>query len=503
MGLQPTPNDLFRAARERLPSPSGAPRPISRQELADAVNAYLYREHGVKDKVNQDHIGRIERGRTRWPGEWRRLAFRAILGAATDAELGFWFHRTAPPARRDGPRPTSPVLTTTHGDPTRPVLGFPLTQLSRHMSEVLVESIPHTEVRADVPAVVDVATGLWRADMERRSIIRNVAFAATAFAVPALRAMAPVDERPVSDGRRVVEEPDIETVRRMTATLRGLDNQYGGGHIRETAVRFLDAEVAPLLSGRFSESVGRSLMSATAELTQLAGWAAYDAGLHGLGQLYLVQALRLSVTAADRALSAEILAAMSHQSAYLGSPVEAVDLARAAGRIASEVGIPALVAEAAVLEAHGCAMAGDERECTAALARAEAALDKADRSHDPAWIGYFDEAYLSAKFGHCFSALGRGELAERFAHRSLDMDHRYVRGRQFNLALYAMAFVTREKPQVDQAAAIAMEAVQVAEGLRSARSVDYLARLADRLAPYCGVQEVDEFQERARPLLRC
>lgn len=94
MARKPAPNDLFRAARERLPSPSGAPRSMSRQELADAVNAYLYREHKITEKLNQDHIGKIERGHTGWPGEWRRLGLRAVLGAASDTELGFYFHRT-------------------------------------------------------------------------------------------------------------------------------------------------------------------------------------------------------------------------------------------------------------------------------------------------------------------------------------------------------------------------------------------------------------------------
>lgn len=348
---------------------------------------------------------------------------------------------------------------------------------------------------------IEVTTGLWRGDIERRSLLRHAAFTAASFVTPAMRAMLPAEEYPVGGGKREVDEPDVETIRRMTATLRSLDNEFGGGHVRETAVRFLDADVAPLLHGRFSEQVGRSLLSATAELTQLAGWAAYDAGLHGLAQRYLIQALRLTVAAADLSLGAEVLAAMSHQAAYLAASTEAVDLARAAARLAADVNIPALLAEAAVLEAHGHAVGRDEAACSDALTRAEKALDKADRSRDPAWIGYFDEAYLSAKFGHCFAALGRGDLAERFAHRSLDMDTRYVRGRQFNLALYATAFAGRQKPQVDQAAAVGMEAVEVAEQLRSARAMDYLGRLADHLAPYCGVAEVDEFHERARPLL--
>ncbi|WP_442791570.1 hypothetical protein [Micromonospora sp. NBC_01813] len=42
----------------------------------------------------------------------------------------------------------------------------------------------------------------------------------------------------------------------------------------------------------------------------------------------------------------------------------------------------------------------------AALDRAERAFDRADNTSNPQWIGYFDEANLSAKFGHCFAALG-------------------------------------------------------------------------------------------------
>jgi hypothetical protein len=50
--------------------------------------------------------------------------------------------------------------------------------------------------------------------------------------------------------------------------------------------------------------------------------------------------------------------------------------------------------------------------CTRALSIAEVTLDKADRSGDPQWIGYFDEAYLSAKFGHCFKELGQAKTAQ-------------------------------------------------------------------------------------------
>ncbi len=224
----------------------------------------------------------------------------------------------------------------------------------------------------------------------------------------------------------------------------------------------------------------------------------YDAADHALAQRYLLQALRLAQAAGDRALGAEILAALSHQASYVREGATAVDLARAAGRTARAVGIPALVAEASVLEAQGHAARADEAACSKALAAAETALDRADRSADPQWISYFDEAYLSAKFGHCFKALGRLKEAARFAERSLDMDSRYVRGRSFNLALLASAHAGQG--DVEAACAVGQEALALTRQLDSARAVEYLSDVAQRLTPYSGEPAVDEFAAGVRQL---
>lgn len=344
---------------------------------------------------------------------------------------------------------------------------------------------------------VDAAAALWRGDMRRREVLRGVEFSAAAFLPPAMRWLtAPFDEHPYGDGERLVGGPDVEMVRRVTATYRALDNQFGGGHVRESVVRFLDGEVSALVKGRFDALTGREVFSAAAEATQLAAWASYDAGLHGLGQRYLIQALRFAAAGCDRALGAEVLAAMSHQAAYLGAAVEAVDLARAAGRTAKDARIAAIEAESAVLEAQGFAVGNDEAACAAALSRAERIFDKADRTSDPQWIGYFDEAYLAAKFGQCFTALGRGDVAQRFAARSLEMDgQRYARGRQFNLALLAVAHAQAGEPE--EAGRVGVQAVEATEGLDSSRARDYVADLANRLAKYAGLPAVHEFCERA------
>jgi len=101
----------------------------------------------------------------------------------------------------------------------------------------------------------------------------------------------------------------------------------------------------------------------------------------------------------------------------MGEPREAVDLARVDRTLAEREGLSALVAEALVMEAHGQARAGNSAPCAAALGAAEIALDRADRSSDPHWIGHFDEAYMSSKFGHCLRELGDYRHAIKFAFR--------------------------------------------------------------------------------------
>ena len=64
---------------------------MSRSELAEAANAYLWqagpnKQHGLLDATA---VARYERGEVRWPTAPYRAALRSVLNASTDAELGF------------------------------------------------------------------------------------------------------------------------------------------------------------------------------------------------------------------------------------------------------------------------------------------------------------------------------------------------------------------------------------------------------------------------------
>ena len=61
------PNHLLRRARLRTPSPSGSGQPMSRQELADAVNRYLADKQDPDGPVPANHVGKLEQGLYTWP----------------------------------------------------------------------------------------------------------------------------------------------------------------------------------------------------------------------------------------------------------------------------------------------------------------------------------------------------------------------------------------------------------------------------------------------------
>lgn len=353
------------------------------------------------------------------------------------------------------------------------------------------------ELDGDWAERVGAATALWRADVERRQFLTGTALAASASSRAALRWLtSPPVEPPLGTGLRRIGAADVEAIREMTRTYRELDNRLGGGRLRTVVVHQLDSQVTPMLrNGRYSDEIGRRLAGAAAELGQLAGWLAYDCELHGLGQRYLLQALSLAQTAGDSALCGEIMAAISHQSVYLAQSATAIDLARTGQAAARRAGLPTLMTECLVMEAHGHAARDDARACAGALVRAEKSFDSASRSNVPAWLSYFDAAYLAAKFGQCFRDMGQGAKAEEYARRSLNMDGRYARGKAFNQTLLAVAYA--QQKQVDQACHEGRIAVDLVAGLSSQRAVRYVKDLRRRLEPYGATKAVREFNEYA------
>ncbi|MEV6226827.1 XRE family transcriptional regulator [Saccharopolyspora shandongensis] len=285
----------------------------------------------------------------------------------------------------------------------------------------------------------------------------------------------------------------VDSIRENIGLFRGLDNRFGGGHARGIVGAYLADEVAPAMHSHRTGRDQVEFISAVAELNQLAGWMAYDVGDMLSGRRHLQQALQLCQRVGDHALSAEMLAGMSHQAAHARDGAVSVGLARAARDTAAGTGLAALESETAVMEAHGLALVRDKRGSVAALRDAEDAFSRADRVEHPAWLSYYDAAYLAAKMAHCMRELGDLRAAERFARRSLEMSAGYDRGKLFNTAL--LASILADLREIEEACAVGRDALRLGRKLQSARTRLYLQDFAKRLHRHQAVPVVVELGE--------
>lgn len=331
-------------------------------------------------------------------------------------------------------------------------------------------------------ATVETATELWRTDMRRRTAIVGAAWASTAVAPAVRRWLGEPDDRDTShSGVRRVGKADVGVMWSMCRAFAETDHHVGGGYARTTLVQFLDDVVAPLLKGTYDNAMGRELHVAAARLSNLAGFMCFDSGRQGLGQRYLIQALRLAKSGRDRALGAHILADMSMQSQHLGRTGEAITLADAGNRTAKGCGSRAIEARCHALLARAHAVAGDKRATTKAMTDAEAALERAQPDDGPFWIRFFTEEQLAAEFMYAADDLGhQGEvrrLAPEVLRRSSGMERRQV----LASATLARSYVDTD---LDRACGIVQEALPVTTSLTSTRVLESMNRVRSKLSPY-------------------
>ena len=136
-----------------------------------------------------------------------------------------------------------------------------------------------------------------------------------------------------------------------------------------------------------------------AELGQLCGWAAYDAGHHELAQRYNVAGLRAAHSADDRPLGAHILATMASQAARQGQPAEGVTFIETALAGTRGRSTPALLAELHIRQALAFATLRDTSSCTAAISQARTQVEQLKPDDDPPWLYWLDPPVIIGMAG--------------------------------------------------------------------------------------------------------
>jgi hypothetical protein len=291
---------------------------------------------------------------------------------------------------------------------------------------------------------------------------------------------------------------DVDRFRATVEMFRELDNRFGGGHAREALIRYLQGDAIRLLRGRYPATVARALLSAVAEATQLAAWMTYDSTpTSPQAQRYYIQALGLAQAGGDRLLGAGILDAMSHQATYTGRFRDAANLAQAARAGTTGVATATLTAHFHTMEARALARLGEAKACDLALAAAVTEYERRKPQADPAWFQYFDEAELSAEFGHCLRDLSRAKEATEYAGRSVGAspDGRFARSDFFATMVLADSYLT--SGEAKQACETVLVALAAGEQIRSGRCVNYLREFRDHLVIADGTAAVRAFRDEA------
>ena len=352
--------------------------------------------------------------------------------------------------------------------------------------------------RGTVDAVVRLSGGEW---VKRRHF---VFLSGTALTAPAHQWLVREPEPLISglSGRRI-SAGMVHQLTAMVAELRKMDDIAGGGSVLILAQHEFNWVAGLLDHATYDERTGRALLVVLAELGQFCGWSAYDAGHHGLAQRFYIAALRAAHSADDRPLGAHVLASMANQAARHGQPADAVTLIETALAGTRGQQTPALLAQLHMRHAYAFARLNESSACTTAISKARNQVELLKPDDDPPWLYWVSLPAIMVNTGDCLLHIGRFDQAAAILAEGISQfSESFVRDRQIYITHLADALARPGKQRdLDIAARLGMESIDLAESLNSNNGLGYLHDLYHQLKPHAKVPAVCDFLDRARGLV--
>ncbi|MGH3770704.1 MAG: XRE family transcriptional regulator [Pseudonocardiaceae bacterium] len=437
-----TPNDEFRVARQRTASLTHPGDCLTRQELAELVNTWVWEHHDNKEVLaSAGYIGQIERGTIRWPGKLYREAFRAILGVPTDSKLGFINARS----RRGA-------------------------------------------VKLD--------------NVKRRQFNHN----ATTLGVGALALGGPPvallgDSGPTPVPARV-GATDIEQTRIAKQVFQSWDDTYGGGLARDAVMGQLRWS-AGLLEATCPDRLRPELFSAVGDLANTAAFVALDAGADEEASRVFGFALVCAEQAEDWPLRGKVLQGMSEHAVRTGKPDDGLTLAEQ-GLVRADLLTPTGRAMLHNNRSHALAKMRRGNEALTAIGTADDHFAHATPDNDSPFMAFYTDArhaLLTARPLVDLAILGHDprEATSRLTAAAAGHTEGYTRHRA--ICLTRLASLTMATGDPLQAAAIGHEALDIAGTLRSRRTTDNLRELARYATAHQDLDEVAHLRHRISALV--
>ncbi|MFD9517875.1 sporulation protein [Streptomyces sp. NPDC059979] len=350
----------------------------------------------------------------------------------------------------------------------------------------------------DPADAVRVAATYWRT-VDRRNFLSN-GFALASFTTPVTRWLTkPADDVPAHQGTQRVGRADLDELWAASQEARLWDSRLGGGNWRTSSVtQCLKTKAAPMLLGTYSQAIGKELFAATAELSRVVGWAAFDVGHHEVAQRHFVQALRLARAAGDVETGCYVLTTMALQTFLRGYPEQAADMAEGAYERARGHAAPRVLAFAKLAEARAHGRAHNAQAAGAALAQSERLLDSIrPGAHDPERLSYFTPARLATDAIEIHRDLAQPKAALRWNKLAEPMPAgQFTRATGIRLAVLASSHL--QNGDLDRGLSAGTQALKVLRSVNSTRARSYLHNVATDLTPWRTDNRVKEFTHRAR-----
>ncbi|MER7337398.1 helix-turn-helix transcriptional regulator [Streptomyces sp. NPDC000075] len=320
-------------------------------------------------------------------------------------------------------------------------------------------------------------------DVERRDFI---GLAGLAVIQPSL---------PLSSGRRLgADAPGFLAQR--TARLRRLDDFMGGGDTYRMYTAELSATTRLVKEGVYTESVGRELRGIIAEQAQLAGWAAYDAGMYEEARRHYLTALAASKTVEDRSLEGNSLAFLAYLEWAVGGS-SGIAYAEAGLRAVERDAAPAVRALLADRLAWQYATSGRARDADRALSLADEAIHDRGDIPVPDWAYWVDRDEILIMTGRCWTELHRPLRAIPALEDALSRyDDTRARDKALYLSWLASAYL--DAGEVEHAATVTGRVLDLSVDLASTRPATRARMMMKRLEPHRALAPVGALLERAQ-----
>ncbi|MYY80866.1 helix-turn-helix domain-containing protein [Streptomyces sp. SID335] len=233
-----------------------------------------------------------------------------------------------------------------------------------------------------------------------------------------------------------------------------------------------------------------ALMELQTQYAEFASWLYQDLGDFDNAQFWLDRAFQWSHTVGDGDLTSYVMARKAQLAGEVRDLVDVVDLAEAAQRMARPRS--RLAAVARTYEAYGHALRGESTDSERAIDDVRNALDRVSGDTTP-WGVWLNEQYVEVHRAQGLEVLGKhAEAAEVFTSAIKALPDGYHRDRGVYMARAAVAHAGAGAP--DQAAAVGLQALTVANDTGSGRIIRELARLDKVLVPWQRQPEVAEFR---------